>query len=815
MLAAWLNWQEQERAARAHDSEMAAAMDEHAQKVFDSVSLLLELVTTRFKSADAEMAASTDSSDFLHALGVQLGQIETISVSDSAGRVIASSRPVKSVLNIADRDYFHAHVEKETGLFISVPFLEGDNAFPSFVLSRRRSAADGSFAGIVSVSLSSTYFSHFYDEITPTTGNAATLTRLDGIILSRYPAPPLTPIVLLPIATRIEHGQPRGGMLLTSPIDGVTRHYAFRRLSRYPLYVVFGTEVAAVVSVWYRTLLTYGVVLALAACALLSVSLLVLRKGRDMRRHIRKRQRAEEYLHEALAAIPDGFSLYDEHDRLVIFNDAYRALSPIASPMIKRGVTFEEVLRAGAASKMTPAAFQARLVQHRHPVGAIEHRRPDGSWIRISEKRTPSGYIVGIRTDITAPKEQAEELRRLVDAAEKAARAKLAFLATMSHEIRTPLNAIVGFAALLSQTRNGEPFDDEKRLFVETINSSAGHLMGIVSDILDFTKLEAGGLKVESVPFSLKEISDRLNGVLKALIGPKPVVGRLDLDVALPAQVMGDQGRIYQVLLNLVGNAAKFTDAGSIAVSIARQEDRSGRRMLRCVVQDTGAGIDPDVQKNIFTPFEQGEASGNLRAAGTGLGLAISKRLVDAMGGEIGFVSAPGEGSVFWFTVPFEPVEGPVAQASEPLAPVLPALKILVADDAEPSRMLASLLLRKRGHCVDEVANGAQAFETVRGGDYDLVILDLQMPVMGGCEAARLIRALPAPRNSVPILALTAAVLDEEGDLALRAGMNGVLSKPFRADDLDRTIAAVLTPAPAPPSGDAEPRALVPMGSAC
>jgi signal transduction histidine kinase/HPt (histidine-containing phosphotransfer) domain-containing protein len=383
-------------------------------------------------------------------------------------------------------------------------------------------------------------------------------------------------------------------------------------------------------------------------------------------------------------------------------------------------------------------------------------------------------------------------LKDALDRAEAAVRAKSLFLATVGHEIRTPLNGVLGMTRLLLDSQ----LDQRQRAFAETVESSAELLLGLVNDILDFSRLEAEGLTLESMAFDIVDLVEELRLMMAPRAAEKGLALGCRIPDDLPRLMVGDPLRLRQVLLNLIGNAIKFTDRGSVMLAVSRDGATAvGGHLLRVGVTDTGIGIAAAARADLFTEFSQADSSISRRFGGAGLGLAICKKLVTLMGGEIGFDSAEGRGTTFWFTVPLGAADVSML-AARSCAPAVLAVdpgKILLVDDNPVNREVAVGLLERHGHAVTAMADGWSAVQHFDDETWDLVLLDMHMPEMDGLETARGIRSLGGHGAVVPLWLLTANPQEQDSRLWRDAGLDGCMAKPFRVEEIaailaDRTI---------------------------
>ena len=490
-------------------------------------------------------------------------------------------------------------------------------------------------------------------------------------------------------------------------------------------------------------------------------------------------EQRESQMRTALQAIDEAFVIFDEDDRLVYCNDRFRDLLPLCADVVVPGSSFEEIMRTGVARGEYPDAagredeWLAQIVRlHQTGSGAAELRTANGRWLRMVDRRTPAGQVVGFRVDVT-------DLHHAREVAEAANQAKSMFVANMSHEIRTPMNGIIGMTDLLLTTSlDAQQFD-----YATTVKQSADALLTIINDILDFSKIEAGRLDIEVIDFDLRALLEQVTTLLALRAEDKGIELMAEVDAAVPSRLRGDPGRLRQVLVNLMGNAVKFTSRGEVLLKVDVLAE-GNPVSIRFEVTDTGIGIEPDNLKKLFSPFAQADASTTRHFGGTGLGLSICKRLVELMSGEIGVHSTPGSGSTFWFVLPFA-LQATAADVERRDGDLV-GKRILVVDDHPTNLKIIESMLAAWQCQALPAASGDEALallaaERTAGRRPDAAIIDMRMPGMDGEALGRRIRADEAFAG-MPLMLLTSVGVRGEAERVHAAGFAAYLTKPVRGE---------------------------------
>jgi PAS domain S-box-containing protein len=522
----------------------------------------------------------------------------------------------------------------------------------------------------------------------------------------------------------------------------------------------------------------------------------------DLKRAVEAlRTRAEE-LSILLSTIPALVYFKDTNLKYILVNKSFERFVNLPFYGIQ-GKKVEELIPEYKTNNYEE--MELEVIQSGLPLYNIEETiKKDGKQVWLTTNLAPyrdnDGEIiglVGISWDITFRKKYEDELREAKEQAEEGTRAKSEFLANMSHEIRTPMNGIIGMAEILKQANLGE----QEKENLEILISSTRSLLSLVNDILDISKIEAGKVELEIEDFGIRKILKDIENIMYIKAEEKALDYKTFISQGVPEFMRGDPSRLKQIILNLVNNAVKFTLKGHVYIFIETRETDDHKLLLEVRVEDSGIGISEEGKKNLFQLFSQVDTSTTKNYGGTGLGLSIARRLVTLMNGEIGMESEQDRGSTFWFTAMLETSER-TTSVPEPFDKVpafegipVKMLNILLAEDNEINQKIIQYSLTNAGYQVDIARNGQEAIDMYHKGKYDLVLMDVQMPILDGYEATAHIRevekALVNGNRHTPIVALTANAMKGDREKCLEAGMDEYLSKPFTPNDLISMIRSV------------------------
>ena len=730
-----------------------------------------------------------------------------ISVLDAAGRLRTSNiGTISGKVDLADSEVMQMQRGPgEDRLRIGLPVRASGNGRWVLNVTRRIIAQGDGFGGIVVATVNLDYFTRFYDAL-DLAHAAVVVLGADGIVRARVPN--AENVIGQPyrgnaaeelLLGERERGQFRGA----SAYDGITRLYGYNRVADYPLTVLVGLNVG-------EAFANYRGHARLAVSAGVAIMLLLLLGALTMLRQHQRLTGSQRALSATLENISQGIMMIDPSGGMPVMNRRAVELLGLPAELLRPDTKFRDIVgwqlaqgEFGPPDKVPASIIEVLRTGKPYPLPeARERRRPNGVVLEIRGEVLPNGGTVRTYTDITDRRRNERALAMARDAAEAAGRARAEFLAVMSHEIRTPMNGIIGVAGLLMDMKLAA----NETHYVRIVLDSAQHLLQLINDILDFSRLDVGRLDLEEAPLDLRAVLRESLEILGHSAQSKEVTLVHDIAADIPTNLLGDSHRLRQVLLNLVGNAIKFTSAGRVSVIVQRirsETTEAGHAIrLSFAIIDTGIGIPADAIGKLFNEFTQVDSSISRRFGGSGLGLAISRGLIEQMGGHISVESAVGVGSTFRFDIRLRVAtliadELPATDLALPApAPRSAGLAVLVAEDNLTNRLVATRMLERLGHRVTAVENGVQALRAVAAGGFDMVLMDVMMPEMDGIAATIAIRALPGPRAAIPIIGLTANLLAADRDRCFAAGMNHFETKPITLSRMEAAIARVLADAP-------------------
>ncbi|HLN23752.1 MAG TPA: response regulator [Patescibacteria group bacterium] len=710
-------------------------------------------------------------------------QRDSLRVINREGRVVYNASASAELPNVVvtDRGYFQRQRDDPAaGLVLSEPLLSRFTGNWLITLSRPMQRADGQFGGLVQAALRTEYFQSLFETLEVGADANISLFDTDLRLLSRHPAIPEQlgkQFDNTDVRAGLAENRATGSYEAVSRVDGVKRLFVYRKLANFPYVVVIGRAPDEFLYSWRVKAYLYALGFAGLALSMLSFLVVFLRHTQENRQLVSK----------VFETSREGIVVTDVQGRIVTANNAFSEITGYqVAEVIGRTNDF---LKSGRHDADFFQAMWTALQTQGIWRGEVWNRRKNGDifleLLSINALRDRNGATtnyIGVFSDIT-------ELYNAQQQAEAANHVKSEFLATMSHEIRTPMNGIIGMTGLLMDT----PLTVEQRHLANTTRVSAEALLSIINDILDFSKIEAGRLDFEECPFDVPSL---VEGVVDILM-PRAVTKKLEVSVyvapELAGEFRGDPGRIRQVLMNLAGNAMKFTEHGSVSIRATRVDDEHGEH-LHLAVLDTGVGIVEAAKPRLFTMFTQADASTARKFGGSGLGLAISRRIVEMMGGEIGFDSVTGQGSRFWFTVPLSRISE--SSPDHEVATFLRGLRVLVIDDTPTNLEVFRRQLEGWGVRVVEAATAIDGLGLLRraqadGAAFDAAILDHHMPQMTGIDLARVVRADPKLAGTRLILASSGQEGDEDPRVAA-IGWAALLVKPIRPSVLMDCLASAV-----------------------
>ena len=782
-----------EETAQVSTATLTQVVEQNIAGTINKIDLALQTTIDEIQRQEAAGGMSVEALDaYVAKLTARLPEVKGVRITDADG-IVQYGNGTAPRVSLADRPFFQTQRDDpEAGLVFSAPLLGRVSHEWVLVETRRYTLPDPDgtrrFGGMLYGDLSIDRLDDLFAGLKVGPQGSVTLWDKDLKIVARYPEPTRGATIGQQIASEeltalVAAGKTEGSYHARSRINIAERQLSFRKVAGYPFYVSVGEATEDYLAPWWREAWRLGSFALLFAVLSVLAARLLHRNWRQQNESARALARERSLLRSLIDSIPDAIFVKDPEGRYTAVNAAFAQNLGHEQSAILGRTSLELVGPERAAPHQ--AAEQALLETRQTRMDESSGITPDGTVLQVETTRVPfldpAGEmhgIIGVMHDVTAQKQAEAELRQARDEAEAATKAKSSFLAMMSHEIRTPMNGVMSMAEMLDQTE----LSDDQRSMSQIIRASAGALLTIINDILDFSKIEAGKLDIEAVPFSLLEVVEGAGELIAGRADEKGIGLTIDLDPAIPDRLIGDPTRIRQVLLNLLGNAVKFTEAGGVAVTIGMVPG-DGQR-LRFAVTDTGIGLDAAQQARLFQPFTQADASTARRFGGTGLGLSICQRLCSMMGGTIGVESTPGVGSTFWVELPLGVAD---AAHDRPEISIADA-RIMALGFAGAERAALAHLLDGAGIAAVDWLETAPALPL--DGAPPVVLIAASLGLAGFDALQQLAQAL-AGAGAKPVLVAPRS-LASTLDAAERAGFFATLTLPLRRHRLWRVIAAAL-----------------------